>query len=532
MFVSLHAGQAPAAADKPKDLKCSIEGRVVNSVTGEAVKRGSLTLTLSGATSTAGVVTAESDDSGQFAFLDVKPGPYTLVASRSGFATQAYGERRNPKNGIPLILSAGQQMKGLLFKLAPDAVISGRLVDSEGEPLGGVTVVALRSVYQRGERQWRSRESSVRTNDLGEFRMVGLAAGSYLVVAPPPMTVSSIMGTDAKSSSDEPKLDFVLTYYPNALDTAGAVPVQVEVGGEAIIGDIRRLKVATVRVSGKVVGSAEGKQGVVSLASEDQGELGAKTAMAQSDGSFVMKGVAPGSYVLRGFSLGFFGSQPVQVGERNVEGLILQIGTGSELAGVVTLEGGNKANLEKVRILLQSQDFAGPSASTGPPDKDGKFTLKRVAATRYLVQVDNAPEGFFVKSVKLNNLEVAEEGINLTGGVFGPLQITLSPEAAQVDGVVQDSENKPVTGATVVLVPDSRRFSAYREEQTDQSGKFSLKGVAPGDYKLLAWEDIETGASQDPEFLKKYESKAESLSLKPSDRRTIQVKAIPFEKLP
>ncbi len=99
-----------------------------------------------------------------------------------------------------------------------------------------------------------------------------------------------------------------------------------------------------------------------------------------------------------------------------------------------------------------------------------------------------------------------------------------------MDGVVQDADNKPVTGATVVLVPDSRRFSLYKEEHSDQNGRFSMKGLTPGGYKLLAWEDIETGTFYDPEFLKKYESKAESLSLKPSDRRTIQVKAIPFEE--
>ena len=52
MFVSLQAGQASAAADKPAGDKCSIEGRVVNSVTGEAVKRVTLTLTLSGDEST------------------------------------------------------------------------------------------------------------------------------------------------------------------------------------------------------------------------------------------------------------------------------------------------------------------------------------------------------------------------------------------------------------------------------------------------------------------------------------------------
>jgi hypothetical protein len=143
--------------------------------------------------------------------------------------------------------------------------------------------------------------------------------------------------------------------------------------------------------------------------------------------------------------------------------------------------------------------------------------------------VNNGPEGTYVKSVRYGDQELSEEGLDLTGGVAGSLQITLSPEAVQVDGVVQDSDNKPVTGATVVLVPDSRRFSLYKEEHSDQSGRFSMKGLTPGNYKLLAWEDIETGAYQDPEFLKKYEGKAESLSLKPSDRMTVQVKVIPFE---
>jgi hypothetical protein len=155
-----------------------------------------------------------------------------------------------------------------------------------------------------------------------------------------------------------------------------------------------------------------------------------------------------------------------------------------------------------------------------------------VAASRYLVEVNNGPEGFYVKSVRLGGQDISGEGLDLTGGVAGSLQITLSLEAAQVDGVVQDFDNKPVSGATVVLVPDSRRHSLYKAEFTDQNGAFSLRGVPPGEYKLLAWEDIEAGAYQDPEFLKKFESKAVPLSFKPNDRRTVQVKVIPFENSP
>jgi hypothetical protein len=53
--------------------------------------------------------------------------------------------------------------------------------------------------------------------------------------------------------------------------------------------------------------------------------------------------------------------------------------------------------------------------------------------------------------------------------------------------------------------------------------------VTPGDYKLLAWEDVEPNAYQDPEFVKPFESRAESLSLKKNDHKGVSTKAIPRE---
>ena len=162
--------------------------------------------------------------------------------------------------------------------------------------------------------------------------------------------------------------------------------------------------------------------------------------------------------------------------------------------------------------------------------EDGMFTLKNIQPILCQVQVSNLPEGSYVKSIRLGNQDVGEEGIDLSRGASDGLQVTISMAGAQVDGIVQSGESKPVSVATVVLVPESRRYSLFREARTGEDGGFSFNGVTPGDYKLLAWEDIETGAYQDPEFLKKYESKAESLSLKESGRRTLQVKVIPLEE--
>jgi hypothetical protein len=536
MFGSLYASQAPATSGKPEDEKCSIEGRVVNSVTGEPVRRAVLMLGTGDANSINIMRSAESDDKGQFAFRNVNPGRYILRAERTGFAALAYGAKPISRTPTLLVLSAGQQVKGLLFKLVPNAPLSGRVLDSEGEPIEGVTVTALRSGYERGERHWFSRGSAL-TNDLGEFRIASLEAGNYIVAAAPGFTLKGELET-----SDKPEMGHVTTYYAGATEAEGATPVRVEAGGETRVADIRMLRVPMVRVSGKLAGDWEGKQVRLRLVPKGGGPpemLAEKTANVQlAGGSFELKGVASGSYLLSAMSSDFLtllGAQPVQVGDQNIEGLLLQVRPGSELSGVLTVEGRSSPNLEKVGVFLRPRGSVVSSVLGGYADERGKFTLKGLSADRYLVEVrevNYGPERFYVKSVRFGGQDVTEEGLDLTGGATGSLQITLSLEVAQVDGVVQDSDSKPVSGATVVLVPDSRRYSLYKQEQTDQYGAFSLKGITPGNYKLLAWEDIEAGAYQDPEFLKKYESKAESLSLKPNDRRIVQVKVIPFENSP
>ncbi len=94
-----------------------------------------------------------------------------------------------------------------------------------------------------------------------------------------------------------------------------------------------------------------------------------------------------------------------------------------------------------------------------------------------------------------------------------------------------DKDSKPVTAATVVLIPKatSRRASAkfYKNASTDQQGKFSLKSVMPGEYSAYAWEDVETMAWMDPAFVKTVEDKGVDITMDPSGRQQLQLTAIP-----
>ena len=83
---------------------------------------------------------------------------------------------------------------------------------------------------------------------------------------------------------------------------------------------------------------------------------------------------------------------------------------------------------------------------------------------------------------------------NLTSGAGGQVEIVLGQNAGVIEGVVQNEKQQPAAGATVVLIPQSGRrdhLQLYKNASTDQHGRFTLKNLEPGDYKLFAWEDVE-----------------------------------------
>ena len=97
-----------------------------------------------------------------------------------------------------------------------------------GEPAADMGVMALQSRYERGVRQW-VRAGSAIVNDLGEFRIPSLAAGSYLVAAVNAQSVVST-GVSAQQAGDKPEREYVLTFFPSATDSANATPIPVAAG--------------------------------------------------------------------------------------------------------------------------------------------------------------------------------------------------------------------------------------------------------------------------------------------------------------
>ena len=168
--------------------------------------------------------------------------------------------------------------------------------------------------------------------------------------------------------------------------------------------------------------------------------------------------------------------------------------------------------------------------SHGAINPDGTFQIMRAYDGDYDLSVNNLPDNSFVKSARLDGVDVLTSGVTIDSKQApGSLEILVSPNGANVDGVIT-KDQQPFPGATVTLIPDPPHRAEkrlFKSTTTDQNGHFVFQGVPPGDFKVFAWEKIEPGAYTSPDFFPLYEKLGESVHVSEGSRNSVQVDLIP-----
>ena len=536
---------AVAAQTKPDD-SCSISGQVTNAATGEPVRRASVYLRRIEAspavTNIAVTQPGATDATGRFAMTGIAPGKYRLSAERSGFLITQYGSRGPNKAGTLITLEPGQNSHDMTMRLTPHGVIAGRVLDDEGEPVPNANVQVLRQQYMQGRKQLM-RTGGGTTNDLGEYRIFGLAPGRYFVSA-------EIRPNPMSPQTDE---EYVTTYFPRATDTAAAAPIDMTPGAQLRNIDIPLGRMHTVTVTGRAISEIRppttGENTprtylniMLSALNKSMAGTGfTRGAQVNPQGVFEFRGVTPGAYVviaqvnLQGKNLAARTS--IQVGSSNIEGISLTVRGGVPVNGRVRVEGETTASIASVRVMLQPAEAGGMMFGPFPTQmvkEDGSFQMDDVGADRYTVSVNGLPEGFYLKSVRSANLDVLADGLEIAAGSPAPLDVVLSSKAGQISGTVLDPRTqKAAPGMTVVLVPQEKerrdRESFYRSSNTDPAGGFTFKSLTPGEYRVYCWEDAEFGSWMDPDFLKPQEGRGEAVSIQEGARQAVQINLIPAD---
>jgi len=451
-------------------------------------------------------------------FHDVPAGRYRLAASRPGYLSGFYGAKGPQMFGNELRLELGQEMRDIVLRLTPQAVIFGKVIDDDGDPVANARVAIQNWLYSDGKRRLNTVGNAFSQAD-GSFVIGDLKAGKYLVKASP-QTSSDGMTEDAEKNRRESNLP---TFFPSALDPATAAPIDVAAGAEVRGIEIRIRHDRTYEIRGRVRNTSvlpdpQGLQVNLWPKGRDGSWDGPHTVgLPGASSIFQFRDVAAGSYIIEVRALTtskepaggaartevLVGQVDVTVSDSNVETVVLPLNTGIEVAGYIQLKGTRTA--PKSHPTVQFMDASGGNSygtDSAQAADDGSFRVRGLRAKPYQIRVFDVPDGGYVKSVRFDGQDIPGKLLDLTSGHGGEMQIVVSPNAAEMTGVVRDENGDTVSVAVVQLFDETRILATTL---SDQSGAFNFKNLTPGEYQVFAWESTAAGVTENAEFRKHFE---------------------------
>jgi protocatechuate 3,4-dioxygenase beta subunit len=370
-----------------------------------------------------------------------------------------------------------------------------------------------------GVREQYSVSGTSITNDLGSYRIYGLNPGRYYV-----------------AGAYRSELGYAAVYFPNVQEASRAVPVDVPPGGEVGGLNLTVSEIHALKIRGTVHSVSGSVKGIIIVAAPcDAGPLNrATTTVQKSDGAFELHNLSPGCYILAAdsFSGGIRYSAriPITVADHNIEDVKLSLVGPVQMTGRVRIEGTAEFPFRQVIVNLEAR--RSKLTASGAPSEDGNLLLNNIVPETYELNVI-VPDGYYLKSAKCGEADVLRSGLDLSHGANGPLELEIGADGGRIEGSVADGEGLPIDGARVALIEEVRSGRARQKVTvTDAKGVFSIRGIAPGDYKLYAFRNLEVSALQDPVYVRQVESQAKPISIHEHGVENLQVKAIATEALP
>ena len=514
-------------------------------------------------------ISVSADFQGRFIINDLDAGEFLMEVAANGYVRQEYGQRFAGEPGKPLNLAAGQSVKNVVIGLTPAGYVNGSIRNDTGGPAVGLQIQLLRARYSAfGQRTLRS-VGATTTNDRGEYRLYWVTPGRYYLTARAAGLIP--LGFD-RGSPNAVQESYPLTYYPGVLDIQEAAAIEVQPGVNLTAIDFTVSRQQPYKIRGRVIDSRSGQRpGAVTIRILSESPDGESETIALSsggftvnasynatDGTFEIRNVAPGSYVVKAEILGTnqdaltstvpSASASVMVSNSDISGLMLNVLPPVSISGHLMIEGRELSTMqdfERIRVRLIPADRLARLALPSSPQSqtvnpDGTFGIDNVKPGQYQVLVcmglgsdpffcaRNTPD-FYLKDARFDHTDVLNTPLQFAGIAPTPLDIVLSRKPGRIEGVVVNNKHDPVAGIRTILIPDQNRdrIGLYKFAETDQSGRFTIRGITPGAYKVFAWEALEEFAYFDSDLMQRFEPYGTSIRVSESDELPTEVKLIP-----
>jgi hypothetical protein len=376
------------------------------------------------------------------------------------------------------------------------------------------------------------------------------------------------LGTNEPISGVDLELTDTIPTGPPAGSTVASTPVPfaAKSGSDGRFA-IRNLpsgtyKLVAARIGGLFVPVEYGQRGVLGRGvsfplgeGQQMRDIRLPQTTTDANGRFDLNGVTPGSYQLYFLGAQTPGVRPapgvpppppppplmtmtaVEVGNEDIENINVTINLGSTITARATIEGRQDGDpdVAKLRVNVDAvpSGVALVSSVGGQVAANGIVTIPNVWPADYRLTVQGIPPNTYVKSIRLGQLDLLADVFRIPTQVSGQVEIVIGADAATIEGKVVNDRQETSANVKVALVPDGpsrRRGDLYKSTVTDGKGGFRITGVAPGDYKIFAWEEADDGAWRSPEYLRQDESRGKPVRVSALRTENVSVVVVPARR--
>lgn len=394
-----------------------------------------------------------------------------------------------------------------------------------------------------------------------------LAAARQDTGGAPLVDRAALLGTlITPPGQEEQATGYAPVYYPGTITATQAVALPLGVGEERANIDFQLQRVPLARVEGTIVNAtgqpADNVQVTLTDASQAVPGAGSMSTRADAEGRFRISNVPPGSYRMiaratvaqtgggntpapqgpggRGGGRGFgpmstatrlWGSLDLLVEGRNLTNVLLPLQQGLTVSGRVVFQGTMQqppADLTRIRVTLTPADPAAgniASPAAGVVDATGKFTIASVVPGLYRLNAGGGGNGWFLESSVVDGQDSLDFPVEVkAGNVPQNAVITFTDRQAQLTGRITNQHGQPAPEQTLIIYPADERFwgaqsRRIRSTRPSTDGQFNFTGMPPGEYKLVALVDVETGAWFDPAFLQQVDAASTRITLTEGEKK-------------
>jgi hypothetical protein len=519
----LFLGLMPLLAQQPG----TVSGKVVNSVTGQPVKKAVVTLSTPQGRNP---YSTRSDESGKFLFDNVQPANYVATAVADG-----YSETRSV--GKPVAVTAQQVVEDVEVRITPLTAISGKVLDEDGQPMTGVSIGVMRYIYTSSGKRLQI-GSTVQTDDRGIYRLFDLQPGRYYLLA---FNVGNKARLEQNSNvhSSVPEEGYPPVYYPGVAELSQASLQELQPGAEWTA-DFKLRRLPTYHIRGHVTGAAgRGGRGPMVFARPCEQEewvmplTPVDLRVSQlPNASFDVSGAVSGDYCLGAMqdSGGIGASQTVTVKAADIDDIELAVAPVFPIGGVVIFDGTPPSPMPPIDIGLISTGSFGNVRSR--MKSDGSFQIAGVSPGALTLVMPRAGP-LYVKSAWYGNQDVTSGSIpSLQPGTA--LRIVMGTDAGEIDGKVQPGNVDSGLPVMVAALPEeayAARQDMQRQTTGPTGGGFTLSNMPPGNYKVFALQTEDFSDMYNRELMKLLEGKAASVTVHAAGHEQVSVTAISMGEL-